>query len=68
MGGIDPEKLYRRLGVACVAGGVSVGVLYCFGGGAARRVGIQINLKSRLPQFLSILNSLQPGLREFLIG
>ena len=23
-----------------------MGVLYCFGGGAARRVGIQVNLKS----------------------
>ena len=43
-------------------------VLYCFGGGAARRVGIQVNLKSHLPQFLGILNSPQPGLREFLIG
>ena len=25
--------------LVCVAGGISVGVLYCFGGGAARRVG-----------------------------
>ena len=25
--------------LACVAGGISVGVLYCLGGGAARRVG-----------------------------
>ena len=32
-----------------VAGRISVGVLYCFGGGAARRVGIQVNLKSCLP-------------------
>ena len=32
--------------LACVAGGISVGLLYCFGGGAARRVGIQVNLKS----------------------
>ena len=30
--------------LACVAGGISVGLLYCFG--AARRVGIQVNLKS----------------------
>ena len=30
-------------GLACVAGGISVEVLYCFGGGAARRVGIQVN-------------------------
>ena len=28
----------------------------------------QVNLKSNLPQFLGILNSLQPGLWEFLIG
>ena len=28
--------------VACVAGGISVGVLYCFGSGAARRVGIHL--------------------------
>ena len=55
--------------IACVAGRIiSVGVLYCFGGRVARRVGIHVNLKSRLPQFLGILNSPQPGLREFLIG
>ena len=30
-------------GLACVTGGISVEVLYCFGGGAARRVGIQVN-------------------------
>ena len=30
-------------GLACVAGGTSVEVLYCFGDGAARRVGIQVN-------------------------
>ena len=35
--------------VAYVAGGISVGVLYCFSGGTARRVGIQANLKSRKP-------------------
>jgi len=29
--------------LAYVAGGISVEVLYCFGGGAARRVGIQVN-------------------------
>ena len=29
---------------------------------------VQVNLKSHLPQFLGILNSLQPGLWEFLIG
>ena len=45
-----------------------MGVLYCFGGGAARRVGMQVNLKSRPPQFLGILNSSQSGLWEFLIG
>ena len=55
------------LNLACVDGGISVGVL-CFGSGAARRVGIQVNLKSRLPQFLGILNSPQPGLQKFLIG
>ena len=44
-----------------------MGVLYCFGGRAARRVGIQVNLESRQPKFLGILNSSQPGLREFLI-
>ena len=54
--------------IACVAGRISVGVLYRFGGRVARRVVIQVNLKSRLPQFLGILNSPQPGLREFLIG
>ena len=31
--------------LACAAGGTLVGVLYCFGGGAARRVGIQLILK-----------------------
>ena len=31
--------------LACAAGGTWVGVLYCFGGGAARRVGIQLILK-----------------------
>ena len=31
--------------LACAAGGNWVGVLYCFGSGAARRVGIQVNLK-----------------------
>ena len=35
---------------------------------ATRRLGIRVNLKSRLPQFLGILNSPQPGLPEFLIG
>ena len=29
---------------------------------------VQVNLKSHLPQFLGILNSLQPGSWEFLIG
>ena len=28
-------------GLACVAGGINIGVLYCFGDGASRRVGIQ---------------------------
>ena len=51
-----------------IAGRISVGVLYCFVGGAARRVGIQVNLKSNLPQFLGILNNPQPGLQEFVIG
>ena len=32
-----------------------MGVLYCFGDEAARRVGIKVNLKSRLPQFLGTL-------------
>ena len=54
--------------IACVAGGISLGVLYCFAGEAARRVGIQANLKSRLLQFWGILSSAQPGLREFLIA
>ena len=30
--------------IACVAGGISEGMLYCFVGGASRRVGIQVNL------------------------
>ena len=34
-----------RYRVARVAGGTWVGVLYCFEGGAARRLGIQVNLK-----------------------
>ena len=34
-----------RYRVACAAGGTWVGVLYYFGGGAARRVGMQVNLK-----------------------
>ena len=34
-----------RYRVARVAGGTWVGVLYCFGGGAEGRVGIQVNLK-----------------------
>ena len=54
--------------LACVDGGISVGVLCCFRSGAARRVGIQVNLKSCLLQFLGILNSPQPGLQKFLIG
>ena len=41
-----PQSFSEAVGLACVAGGISVGVLYCFGGGAARRVGIQVNLKS----------------------
>ena len=57
-----------KVRLACIAGG-GVGVLYCFGGGAVRRrVGVQVNLKSRLPQFLGIFKSPQPGLGEFLIG
>ena len=54
--------------LACVDGGISMGVLCCFGSRAAKRVGIQVNLKSHLPQFLVILNSPQPGLQNFLIG
>ena len=38
-------KPFFSLFVACGAGGISVGVLYCFGGGAARRVDIQVNYK-----------------------
>lgn len=38
-------KPFFSLFVACVAGGISVGVLYRFGGGAARRVCIQANFK-----------------------
>ena len=30
--------------IACVAGRISVGMLYCFGGAASKRVGIQVNL------------------------
>ena len=54
--------------LACVDGGISVGVLCCFRSGVTRRVGIQVNLKSCLPQFLGILNSPQPGLQKCLIG
>ena len=54
--------------LACVDGGFSVGMLCCFRSGATRRVGIQVNLKSCLPQFLGILNSPQPGLQKFVIG
>ena len=38
-------KPFFSLFVACVAGGISVGVLYRFRGGAARRVCIQANFK-----------------------
>ena len=61
------KSMTSKVRLACIAGG-GVGVLYCFGGGAVRRVGVQVNLKSRLPQFLGILKSPQPGLGEFLIG
>ena len=54
--------------LACVDGRFSMGMLCCFRSGAARRVGIQVNLKSCLPQFLGILNSPQPGLQKFVIG
>ena len=40
------SPLFACATLACVAGGISVGMLYCFGGAAARRVGIQVNLKS----------------------
>ena len=40
-------KPFFSLFVACGAGGISVEVLYCFGGGAARRVGIQVNYRER---------------------
>ena len=44
-----------KVQLACIAGGISVGVLCCFGGGAVRRErggwggggGVQVNLKSR---------------------
>ena len=38
--------------LACVAGGISVGVLYCFGGGAARRVGFPGGGGGLLPRIL----------------
>ena len=44
-----------------------MGVLYVLAA-EQREEWVQVNLKSRLPQFLDILNSPQPGLREFLIG
>lgn len=53
--------------IACIAGRISFGVGYCFGIGATRKVGIQVNF-SCLPQFLDNLNGPQPGLQEFLIG
>ena len=34
-------------GLACLACGISVGMLYCFGRGTSRRVGIQV--KSKIP-------------------
>ena len=33
------------MGIACAAGGISVGVLDSFGGGSARRENIQVNYK-----------------------
>ena len=33
------------VGIACAAGGISVGVLDSFGGGSARRENIQVNYK-----------------------
>ena len=30
---------FFKYNLACVAGGISVGVLYCLGGGATRKVG-----------------------------
>ena len=56
------EPMTSKVQLACIAGGISVGVLYCFGGGAVRRVGLQVILKSRLRQFLGILKSPQPSL------
>ena len=59
-----------KVQLACIAGGISVGVLCCFGGGAVRRGGgvggggLQVNLKSRLPQFFYIIEPLtetEPG-------
>ena len=64
--------------IACIAGRISVGMLYCFGRRAEGRVGIQVeestgkdtflickqNLKSRLPQFLGILNTVKPCVKE----
>ena len=49
---------------AFVAGPISVGMLYCFGARAEGRVGIQVNLKSCLPQFLGILNTVKPCVKE----
>ena len=40
------KSMTSKVRLACIAGG-GVGVLYCFGGGAVRRVGVQVNLKSR---------------------
>ena len=71
---------HKETGLACVAGGICARVycfiafaaeprrVLCFVCAAATEEWVQVNFKSRLPQVLGILNSPQPGLREFLIG
>ena len=47
------KKKHLNKNLACVAGGISVGVLFCFGGGAARRVGksqFEISLRVAAPR------------------
>ena len=43
MGGEFADFFKAPPWIACVAGRISVGVLYCFGGRVAKRVGIQVN-------------------------
>ena len=51
--GIYKKKKHLNKNLACVAGGISVGVLFCFGGGAARRLGksqFEISLRVAAPR------------------